>query len=102
MNHPIAAAVINVDVALRLLSVDPPDLEEVRETLGCITKDCKRAGDVMGRMRALVKKTPSRKDGLEINEAIVEVIALTRGEAMKNGVSVKTQLAEGLPIVQGD
>jgi signal transduction histidine kinase len=87
---------------LRLLSVDPPDLEEVRETLGCITKDCKRAGDVMGRMRALVKKTPSRKDGLEINEAIVEVIALTRGEAMKNGVSVKTQLAEGLPIIQGD
>src|SRR6185295_5863803 len=51
MNQPIAAAVINVDVALRLLSVDPPDLEEVRETLGCITKDCKRAGDVMGRMR---------------------------------------------------
>jgi C4-dicarboxylate-specific signal transduction histidine kinase len=102
MNQPIAAAVINVDVALRLLSVDPPDLEEVRETLCCITKDCKRAGDVMGRMRALVKKTPSRKDGLEINEAIVEVIALTRGEAMKNGVSVKTQLAEGLPIIQGD
>ena len=39
---------------------------------------------------------------LEINEAILEVIALTRGEVMKNGVSVQTQLAEGLPLIQGD
>jgi signal transduction histidine kinase len=39
---------------------------------------------------------------LEVNEAIVEVIALTRGEVMKNNVSVQTQLAEGLPLIQGD
>ena len=39
---------------------------------------------------------------LEINEAILEVIALTRSEAVKNGVSVQTQLAEGLPLIQGD
>jgi signal transduction histidine kinase len=39
---------------------------------------------------------------LEINEAILEVIALTRGEVVKNGISVETQLAEGLPPIQGD
>jgi signal transduction histidine kinase len=39
---------------------------------------------------------------LEVNEAIVEVIALTRGEVIKNNVSVQTQLAEGLPLIQGD
>jgi signal transduction histidine kinase len=39
---------------------------------------------------------------LEINEAILEVIALTRGELVKNGVSLQTQLAEGLPLIQGD
>ena len=39
---------------------------------------------------------------MEINEAILEVIALTRGEVVKNGVSVQTQLAEGLPLIQGD
>jgi signal transduction histidine kinase len=102
INQPIAAAAISVDIALHLLSAEPPDLEEVRETLGCIVKDCKRASDVMDRMRALVKKTPPHKDALEINEMIREVIALTRGEAVKNGVTVATQLAEGLAVIQGD
>ena len=48
------------------------------------------------------RRQPPRKDALEVNEAIVEVIALTRGEVMKNNVSVQTQLAEGLPLIQGD
>ena len=61
-----------------------------------------RAADIIGRIRALIKKAPPRKDALGINEAILEVIALTRGEVVKNGVSVQTQLAEGLPLIQGD
>ena len=56
----------------------------------------------MDRIRALIKKAPPRKDRLEINEAIREVIELTRSEAEKNSVSVQTQLAEGLPLIQGD
>jgi signal transduction histidine kinase len=56
----------------------------------------------MGRIRALIKKAPPRRDGLGINEAILEVIALTRGELLNNGVSLRTQLAEGLPPIQGD
>ena len=75
---------------------------EVRQALGRIVKDGNRAGDVIGRIRALIKKAPPRKDRLEINEAIREVIELTRGEAVKNGVSVQTQLADGLPLIQGD
>src|SRR5258706_10090247 len=53
-------------------------------------------------IRALVNKVPPRKDCLEINEAILEVIALTHGEAVKNSVSLQTQLAAGLPLIQGD
>ena len=49
-----------------------------------------------------VKKTPSRKEAFEINGSIIEVIALTSGEAVKHGISVQTQLAEGLPLIQGD
>ena len=67
-----------------------------------IVKDGNRAGDVIGRIRDLVKKAPPRKDRLDINEAIREVIELTRGEAVKNGVSVQTELAEGLPLIEGD
>jgi C4-dicarboxylate-specific signal transduction histidine kinase len=100
--QPIAAAVTNAHAALRWLGAQPPDLEEIRQALGRVVKEGNRATDVIGRIRALIKKTPPRKDGLEINEAILEVIALTRNEVVKNGVSVQTQLAEGLPLIQGD
>ena len=82
--------------ALRWLGAQPPDLEEVRQTLARIVENSNRAGDVIGRIRALVKKAPPRKDRVEINGAIREVIELTRGEAVKNGVSVRTQLADEL------
>ena len=80
----------------------PPDLEEARQALACIVKDGNRAAEVIGRIRELIKKAPPRKDRLEINGAIREVIELTRGEAVKNGVSVQTQLAEGLPLIEAD
>ena len=100
--QPIAATVTNAQAALRFLNAQPPNLEEAREALGATVKAGDRSTDVIGRIRALVKKAPPRKDALEINGAILEIIALTRGEILKNGVSVQTQLAEGLPLIQGD
>jgi signal transduction histidine kinase len=100
--QPIAATVTNAQAALRFLNAQPPNLEEAREALDATVKAGDRSTDVIGRIRALVKKAPPRKDALEINGAILEVIDLTRGETLKNGVSVQTQLAEGLPLIQGD
>src|SRR5258706_2299248 len=73
-------------------------------TRSLIVKEGNRAGEVVGRIRALIKKAPAGKDAVAINDAILEVIALTRAEAANNSVSVRTQLAEGLPgvRVQGD
>jgi PAS domain S-box-containing protein len=102
VNQPIAATVINAQAALRWLDVRPPDLEEVRQALDRIVKDANRAGDVIGRVRELIKKAPTRKDWVDINEAIREVIEITRGEAAKNGGSVQTALGEGLPLIEGD
>jgi signal transduction histidine kinase len=102
VSQPIAATVLNAQAALRWLGAQPPNLNEVRQILGQIADDSERAGDVIGRIRALIKKSPPRKEDLEINEAIHEVIALTRGEVLQNGVSVRTQLAEGLPRIQAD
>ena len=102
VNQPITAAVINAEAALRWLSAQPPDLEEVREALGHIVEDGTRAGNVIGGIRALIRKAPTRQACLDINEAIREVIALTRGEAAKTGVSVQTDLADGLPLIYGD
>jgi signal transduction histidine kinase len=53
-------------------------------------------------MRALMQKASPRLDRVDMNEALREVIELTQGEALKNGVSVESQLAQGLPIISGD
>jgi PAS domain S-box-containing protein len=102
VNQPITAAVTYASAARRLLSAEPPDLHEVDDVLSLIVKEGNRAGEVVGRIRALIKKAPARKDAVEINDAILEVVALTRTEAANNSVSVRTQLAEGLPRIQGD
>src|SRR5580658_1394049 len=102
VNQPIAAAVINAQAALRWLGCRPPDLQEVRQALDRIVDHGNRAADVIGRIRALIKKAPPRKDRLEINQTIGEVIELTHGEATKNGVLVETELAAGLPLIHGD
>jgi PAS domain S-box-containing protein len=102
VNQPIAASVTNAQAALRWLDSQPPDLNEVRQALARIVKDGNRAGDVVGRIRDLTKKRPPRQDRLEINGTIREVIDLTHGEAVKSGVSVQTELTDGLPLIQGD
>jgi signal transduction histidine kinase len=102
VNQPITAAVTYALAARRFLSAEPPNFHEADDALSLIVKEGNRAGEVVGRVRALIKKAPARRDAVAINEAILEVIALTRTEAANNGVSVRTQLAEGLPRVQGD
>jgi C4-dicarboxylate-specific signal transduction histidine kinase len=101
VNQPITAAVTNANTALRWLSARRPNLEEARRALGRIVENGNRAGEVISRIRALIQKAPPQKNALGINDAILEVVALTHGEAVKNGVSVRTQLAEGLPTIEG-
>jgi C4-dicarboxylate-specific signal transduction histidine kinase len=102
VKQPVAATVTNAKAALRWLDGQSPNLEEVRQALTRIAKDGDRAAEVIDRIRALIKRAPPRRDRLDINEAIREVIELTRGEAARNGVSVHTDLADGLPLIQGD
>src|ERR1700675_412670 len=102
VTQPITAAVTYALAARRFLSAEPPNFREMDDALSLVVKEGNRAGEVVGRIRALIKKAPARKDAVEINDAILEVIALTRTEAANNSVSVRTQLAEGLPRVQGD
>ncbi|MBB4189760.1 hypothetical protein GGE07_006458 [Sinorhizobium terangae] len=102
VNQPIAAALANAQAALRWLRKDPPDLAEVREALDDVVKDGTRAGAVIDRIRSLFKNAPPSLENLDITEALTEIVALSRGKALKNGVSLQIQLAEGLPAVRGD
>jgi len=102
VNQPITAAVTYALAARRFLNAERPNFHEVDDALSLIVKQGNRAGEVVERVRALIKKVPARKDAVAIDDAILEVIALTRTEAANNSVSVRTQFAEGLPRVQGD
>jgi PAS domain S-box-containing protein len=102
VRQPIAATATNAAAALRWLGAQPPNLEEARQALDRIVNNAMRAGDIIERIRDLIQKAPPGKDGVDINEAIGEVIELTRGEAVNTGVSVQTQLAVGLPLIHGD
>src|SRR6266571_6752530 len=102
VNQPIAAVVTNAQAALRWLNIQPPDPEEIRQALDRIVKQGRRAGDVISRIRALVAKAAPQNDQLDINEVMLEVIALTRSELRSSGTSLQTRLAEGLPLILGD
>jgi len=102
VNQPIGAARNNAHAALRFLARDPPELAEVSEALECVVTDTYRAGDIIGRIRDQVKKVPPRKESVDLNDAIGNVIALVRGELSKKAVAVHTQLADGLPPVHAD
>ena len=100
--QPIAATVTNAETALSWLRLGSSHLEEVQQALTSIVEDGIRAAEVIKGIRALMKKAPPRKDRLEVNGVILEIIELARGEAVKHGVSILTELADPSPLVEAD
>jgi PAS domain S-box-containing protein len=100
--QPIAAVLMNAGTAVRWLARQPPNLEKAKQSIDGITRDGNRAVDIISRIRDFSKKTPAQKGGLEINEAILEIMGLTRVPMLDNGVSAQMRLAEGLPHIFGD
>jgi C4-dicarboxylate-specific signal transduction histidine kinase len=102
VNQPLGAIVTSAAACERWLAANPPQMEKARRALERIVNDGRRAGEVIKRIRALMKRQAPRKDWLEINEAILEVIAIAQYQVGRNDILLETQLAEGLPLVRGD
>jgi C4-dicarboxylate-specific signal transduction histidine kinase len=102
VKQPIGAAVGNAQAALGFLARRPPELKEVREALEAIVETGHRAGEIVDRICELIKKAPPRKECLDINAGIREVIELTRSELVKSGISMQADLADSLPLLKGD
>jgi len=81
INQPIAAAITNSNTCLRWLARDPPDVKEAREAASRIAKDATRAADIISRIRLLFKKGAPQREPVNVNEVILEMIVLLRGEA---------------------
>jgi PAS domain S-box-containing protein len=100
INQPLGALVNNAGACLRWLTAQ--NLEEARRSASLVIADGHRAGEIIGRIRALAKKAPPQKDWLDLNHAISEVVALARSELHRNRVSLETQLGNDLPLILGD
>jgi PAS domain S-box-containing protein len=102
VNQPLAAIVTNGEVCIRWLDRAVPDLAEVREVVGAIIGDGRRASEIIHRLRALSTKSETHKVAVHINDAISEVIPLVQREVLRHRVSLRLELAPTLPAVLGD
>lgn len=102
LNQPLAAIMSNAQAALRFLSTDKADLDEIREILGDIVADDRRAGKVITHLRSLFRKGDCKRESVDINELINDVISLIKTETKMRNVSVDTVLDSNLAPIMGD
>jgi PAS domain S-box-containing protein len=102
VNQPLTAIVTNGNACLRWLASEPPNLDEARESVERIIREGHRASEVVGRVRALFKKTAPDTARLDINDLIQDVVTIVHGEIFRNKVLLRTELASDLPPVMGD
>ena len=102
VNQPLAGIVTNASTCLRMLNAIPPNIEGARETARRTLRDGSRASDVITRLRALFSNKEFTLEPLDLNEATLEVIALSLSDLQRNGVTARSDLAGRLPLVVGD
>ncbi len=102
INQPLSAIMSNAQAARRYLDAPAPDMGEVRAILDDIVTQDARAGDIIHRMRALLKNTGTDWVDLDLNLVWREVAGLLNGDAARRGIQVLTELDPGLPPIRGD
>ena len=102
LNQPLGIILTNAQAARNLLERDPPDIAEVRDILADIVAADRRAGEVIQRLRALLKRGEVSLQPVSLNEIIDEVLKLANSDLIGRGVVVVRELAEFLPHINGD
>jgi two-component system, LuxR family, sensor kinase FixL len=102
VNQPLAAILINAEAALRLMARETPDLPQIRDALRDIVDDDRRAVEIILRLRGMLKKDEPKREPLDVNDVIRQVVTVVRGEAIMQGFSIRLELADRLPAIMGD
>ncbi|HET6842858.1 MAG TPA: PAS domain-containing protein [Candidatus Angelobacter sp.] len=102
VNQPLSGIVTNASTCLRMLTLDPPNVDGARETARRTIRDGNRASDVITRLRALFSKKDTIAERVDLNDATREVIALSLSELQRGRVILSYELADDLPLVTGD
>ncbi len=100
--QPLVGVVTSGSAGLNWLDSDPPDIEAARRAFERVISEGHRAGEVLERTRALVKKSPPKREIVDVNHILTETASLVRAEAMKKDVVIRIELDEGLLQVQAD
>ena len=102
VNQPLSGIVTNASTCLRMLTLDPPNVDGARETARRTIRDGNRASDVITRLRALFSKKDTIAERVDLNDATREVIALSLSELHRNRVILRCELSDAAPLVTGD
>lgn len=102
VSQPVAGVVANAEAAMRWLDAKPPNLDETRQALEGIVEDGKRTSEIVTRIRALARKAAPRRELLDINQTILEVVALTRIQMQRSNVALFTRLEADNGAILGD
>ncbi len=102
LKQPITASVTNANACIRWLDRDHPDVGRASEAARRIVGDGKRASDIIERLRSLYKKSPSKRELVDVNEIIRDMVVLLRGEANRYAVSIRMDLAADVPEILAD
>jgi PAS domain S-box-containing protein len=102
VNQPLGAMVASAGSCARWLGAQPPEIEKAQRSLERIARDGKRASEVIDRIRALVMRQPPRRDRVDLDQIILDVVAFTNDQMRRNDIALETLLGEGLPPVWGD
>ena len=100
LSQPLTAIVASAAACSRWLSAQPPNLDRAQRALERIADDGRRAREIVDEVRVFVERQAPRRDRFDLNEAILEVLGLTRDELQRNQIALETSLAEGLPSVE--
>jgi signal transduction histidine kinase len=102
INQPLAGVVINGNACSRWLAAQPPNLDEAGKAIDRIVRDASRASAVVERIRRLARREPSEREALDLNETVIEALALTRSEIQGNGIVLRSEFAAELPPIVAD
>jgi C4-dicarboxylate-specific signal transduction histidine kinase len=102
ISQPLTAVMANSEAALRMLTAQPPPVGQLREVLNDIRSDNRRAGDVIHRMRTLLKKSGTRFERVDVNDTVIEVIELIKGSAKGRGIAIDVRLDADVQPVFAD
>jgi signal transduction histidine kinase len=102
IKQPLTAISANAGAAMALIAKSPPDLQEARASLGDVVDDSHRTSQVLNGVRALFRSADKRRQAVDLNELVLEVLKSMRGELEEQRVLVRPELAADIPLIDGD